>query len=93
MNARDRNRAKFSAGAELKDLFASMGGQIVHAENFATGEAVGERDEGPFVDGIAMAHHAAELARWFGNTSMKPDAAPKRRGMTDAQLACLRGDV
>lgn len=94
MNARDRNRAKFSAGAELKDLFAAQGmdGAIVYAEN-AAGETIGKRDEGQFVDGIAMAHHAAELAHWFGKASMKPDAAPKRRAMTDAQRARLRGDV
>lgn len=93
MNARERNRAKFSAGAELKDLFASMGGQIVHAENFATGETIGERDPGPWVDGIEWVRAMDAHRRWFGVVNRQPDAAPKRRAMTDAQRACLRGDV
>ena len=93
MNARDRNRARFSAGAELKDLFASMGGQIVHAENFATGETIGHRDEGPFFDWTLIERAKRWNDRVYGRGEVQPDAAPKRRGMTDAQWACLRGDV
>lgn len=91
---RERNRERFPFAAEMLDVLKAggVGARIVYADN-AAAETIGKRDEGQFVDGIAMAHHAAELARWFGNRDMKPDAAPKRRGMTDAQRACLRGDV
>ena len=45
------NRARFPAGAELKDLFATQGmnGRIVYAEN-AQGETIGKRDVGPWAD-------------------------------------------
>lgn len=100
MNARDRNRAEAAAHgmgcvAEWVDLLRAGGfkqATPVHIEA-PDGWTVGKQDRAGEVDGIALAHHAAELARWFGNRAMKPEAAPKRGAMTDAQLACLRGDV
>ncbi|HET9819624.1 MAG TPA: hypothetical protein VFP92_10705 [Rhodanobacteraceae bacterium] len=100
MNTRDRNRAEAAAHgmgcvAEWVDLLRAGGFKHTTPVHICApdGWTVGKQDRAGEVDGIAMAHHATELARWFGKTSMKPDAAPKRRGMTDAQRACLRGDV
>ena len=100
MNARDRNRAEAAAhgmGCVAEWVDALRAGGFKHAAPVSIrapdGWTVGKQDRAGEVDGIAMAHHAAELARWFGNKNMKPSAAPKRRSMTDAQLACLRGDV
>ena len=45
------------------------------------------------VDGAAWVKHADAHAQWFGDKTVRSEAAPKRRAMTDAQRACLRGDV
>ena len=88
------NRARFTAAAELKDLFAAQGmdGAIVYADN-AAGETIGKRDPGPWIDWTLIERAKRWNDRVYGRGEVKPDAAPKRRGMTDAQLACLRGDV
>ena len=99
MNAKEqtakRNRERFPFAAEMLDALKAGGidARIVYAENFATGETIGERDVGPFVDGIAMVRAMDAHRRWFGVVNRQPEAAPKRRAMTDAQRACLRGDV
>ena len=54
---------------------------------------VGKRDRTGEVDGIAMVRAADAHAQWFGDKAVRLEAAPKRRAMTDAQRACLRGDV
>lgn len=94
MNARDRNRARFTAAAELKDLFAAQGmdGAIVYAENVA-GETIGKRDPGPWIDWTLIERAKRWNDRVYGREAVQPDAAPKRRSMTDAQRARLRGDV
>ena len=100
MNAKEqtakRNRERFPFAAEMLDVLKAGGidARIVHAEN-ATGEMIGKRDVGPWIDGAEMVRAADAHARWFGGgfVNRQPEAAPKRRAMTDAQCACLRGDV
>lgn len=88
------NRARFTAAAALKDLFAAqdIDGAIVYADNVA-GETIGKRDAGPFVDWTLIERAKRWNDRVYGRGEVQPDAAPKRRGMTDAQRACLRGDA
>ena len=96
MNAKEqvakRNRERFPFAAEMLDALKAGGidARIVYAEN-ATGETIGKRDVGPFADGIAMVRAMDAHRRWFGVVNRQPEAAPKRRAMTDAQRACLRG--
>ena len=93
---RESNRARFSFAAEMLDALKAGGidARIVYAEN-AAGETIGKRDAGPWVDGTEMVRAADAHGRWFGGgvVNRQPEAAPKRRAMTDAQCACLRGDV
>ena len=93
---RTRNRERFPFAAEMLDVLKAGGidARIVYAEN-AVGETIGKSDRAGEVDGIAWVKHADAHARWFGGrvVNRQPEAAPKRRAMTDAQCACLRGDV
>ena len=93
---RQRNRERFPFAAEMLDALKAGGidARIVYAEN-ATGETIGKRDAGPWIDGAEMVRAADAHARWFGGwvVNRQPEAAPKRRAMTDAQCACLRGDA
>lgn len=91
---RTRNRARFPFAAEMLDVLKAGGidGRIVYADN-AAGETIGKRDEGPFFDWTLIERAKRWNDRVYGRGEVKPDAAPKRRAMTDAQRACLRGDV
>lgn len=91
---RESNRARFPFAAEMLDVLKAggIGARIVYADN-AAAETIGKRDEGPFFDWTLIERAKRWNDRVCGRGEVKPDAAPKRRGMTDAQLACLRGDV
>lgn len=92
--ARERNRARFPFAAEMLDALEAGGipAQVVYAEN-AAGEMIGKRDEGPWIDWTLIERAKRWNDRVYGRGEVKPEAAPKRRAMTDAQRACLRGDV
>ena len=98
MNARDRNRAEAAAHgmgcvAEWVDVLRAGGFEHttpVYIEA-ADGWTVGKRYRAGEVDGIAMVRAMDAHQRWFGVVNRQPEAAPKRRVMTDAQRACLRG--
>ena len=100
VNASERNRAEVVAhgmGCVAEWVDALRSGGFEHAApvyiEAQDGWTVGKRDPGPWVDGIAMVRAVDAHRKWFGVVNRQPDAAPKRRGMTDAQRACLRGDV
>lgn len=87
------NRARFPLAAEWLDALAAGGitATVVYAEN-AKGETIGNRDGSPVVDWTLIARIKAWNDRVFGRT-VTPDPSPKRRNMTAAQMACLRGDA
>ncbi|MDE2106864.1 MAG: hypothetical protein KGL39_57140 [Patescibacteria group bacterium] len=92
---RQRNRERFPFAAEMLDALKAGGidARIVYAEN-AAGETIGKRDPGPWCEYLPNGVRAMDAhRRWFGVVNRQPEAAPKRRAMTDAQCACLRGDV
>lgn len=91
---RTRNRERFPFAAEMLDALKAGGidARIVYAEN-AAGEMIGKRDEGPWIDWTLIERAKRWNDRVYGRGEVKPDEAPKRRAMTDAQRACLRGDV
>ena len=97
---RESNRARYPIGPEAKawadrhfpNRDGVCGNAVVWAIN-AAGETIGKRDEGPFFDWTLIERAKRWNDRVYGRGEVKPDAAPKRRGMTDAQCACLRGDV
>lgn len=74
------NRARFPAGAELKDLFAAHGmdGRITYAEN-AQGEKVGKRDGGPWIDGELIVRAAGWNARVYGKDEPQRDRVKRLR--------------
>ena len=90
---RERNRERFPFAAEMLDVLKAGGidARIMYAEN-AAGETIGNRDASPVVDWTLIARIKAWNDRVFGRT-VTPEPAPKRRNMTAAQVACLRGDV
>ena len=91
---RESNRARFPFAAEMLDVLKAggIGARIVYAEN-AAGEMIGKRDEGPWIDWTLIERAKRWNDRVYGRGEVKPEAAPKSRAMTDAQRACLRGDV
>jgi hypothetical protein len=77
---------------ELPCRPGTRGHAITHADN-AAGETIGKRDPGPWIDWTLIERAKRWNDRVYGRGEVKPEAAPKRRAMTDAQRACLRGGV
>lgn len=102
MTSRERNRAEAAAHgmgcvAEWVDVLRAGGFEratpaFIEAQD---GWSVGKRDRAGEIDGLAMVRAADAHAKWFGGgvVNRQSEAAPKRRAMTDAQRACLRGDI
>jgi len=97
---RESNAARFPIGPEAlawaNEHFPCAAGTRGHAVVFASnaaGETIGKRDPGPWVDWTLIERAKRWNDRVYGREAVQPDAAPKRRSMTDAQHACLRGDV
>lgn len=87
------NRDRFPLAAQMLDALKAGGidAKVMYAEN-AAGETIGNRDDSPIVDWTLIARIKAWNDRVFGRT-VTPDPSPKRRNMTAAQMACLRGDA
>lgn len=73
-SAREQNRERFPAAAELMDIVRAggMDGSIVYAEN-AQGETIGRRDPGPWVDADLIVRAADWNDRALGR--VRRDAA------------------
>lgn len=86
------NRDRFPMAAQMLDAMKAggMDAKVMYAEN-AAGETIGKRDASPVVDWTLIERIKRWNDRVFGRTVQTE--SPKRRNMTAAQLACLRGDV
>lgn len=86
------NRDRFPMAAQMLDALKAggMDAKVMYAEN-AAGETIGKRDASPVVDWTLIERIKRWNDRVFGRAVQIEQ--PKRRNMTDAQLACLRGDA